>query len=176
MNPANAITIIRVALVPVFVYLAYGNTRATAVASLIVFAIASISDFVDGYLARRYQMVTALGEFLDPLADKLLVGAALYVLVDTRSLPLWIAVVIGIREVLVQVLRIRIVRRGGALPASTSAKAKTLLQIAMVGWWLLPWDAISTVHWVLVAPVLAATIWSGAEYLLHYMRPQAAVT
>lgn len=147
-----------------------------AVASLIVFAAASISDFVDGYLARRNDMVSRFGEFADPLADKLLVGAALYVLVDTRSFPLWIALVIGAREVLVQVLRIRIVQRGGALPASSSAKAKTLLQIAMVGWWLLPWDEVSAVHWVLVAAVLAATIWSGAEYLVNYVRPQAATS
>ena len=176
MNPANAITVLRVALVPVFVFLAYGDSRGVAVASLIVFAVASISDLVDGYLARRHNMVSRFGEFADPLADKLLVGAALYVLVDTRTFPLWVALVIAAREVLVQILRIRIVQRGGALPASASAKVKTLLQIAMVGWWLLPWDEVAVVHWVLVAAVLAATIWSGAEYLVNYLRPQPVTT
>ena len=176
MTTPNAITIIRVALVPVFVFLAYGDSRATAVASLIVFAVASFSDLVDGYLARRNDSVSRFGEFADPLADKLLVGAALYVLVDTTAFPLWVALVIAAREVIVQVLRIRIVNRGGALPASASAKAKTLLQIAMVGWWLLPWNEVSAVHWVLVAVVLAATIWSGAEYIVNYVRPQAATS
>ncbi len=176
MNLPNAITVGRIALVPVFVYLAYSESRASAAASLVVFGVASISDFVDGYLARRGGTVSPVGEFLDPLADKLLVGAALYVLVDARSFPLWVALVIATREVGVQVLRTMIVRGGGALPASPAAKVKTILQIGMVGWWLLPWETITAVHWIWVAAVLAATLWSGTEYLARYVRIREAAT
>ena len=176
MNLPNSITVLRIGLVPVFVYLAYGDSRASVLASLVVFAVASLSDIVDGYLARRNQTESSFGEFADPLADKLLVGAALYVLVDTRAFPLWVALVIAVREIGVQVLRTRIVQRGGALPASPAAKAKTVLQLVMVSWWLLPWGSISIVHWIWVAAVLAATLWSGAEYLVGYFRLQEART
>jgi CDP-diacylglycerol--glycerol-3-phosphate 3-phosphatidyltransferase len=170
MNAANAITIIRVALVPVFIYLAYGDSAPMAVASLVVFGVASASDWVDGYVARRNGTTSAFGEFMDPLADKLLVGAALYVLVDARDFPLWAALVIAAREVIVQVLRIRIVQRGGALPASPAAKAKTVTQLLMVSWWLLPWDEVSVVHHLSIGVVLATTLWSGFEYVRGYLR------
>ena len=170
MNWPNAITAGRVLLVPVFVVLAYMDSRSAAVASLIVFGVASLSDFVDGYLARRWNIVTRFGEWADPTADKLLVGAALVVLVDLRELPLWAALVIAIREVAVVYLRALIVRSGGTLPASAAAKLKTVLQIGMVGWWLLPWETINAMHWVWLVAVLATTIWSGAEYVLGYGR------
>lgn len=174
MNLPNSITVLRVGLVPVFVYLAYGDSRPSAIASLVVFGVASISDFVDGYLARKHGTISRFGEFVDPLADKLLVGAALYVLVDTRGFPLWVALAIAAREIVVQIVRIRIVSDGGALPASPAAKAKTVLQIIMVSWWLLPWETISPVHWILVGTVLASTLWSGAEYVVGYKRVREA--
>lgn len=164
MNLPNAITVARIALIPVFLVLAYGHSPALKVAAFFVFGIASVSDMVDGYLARRHETVSRVGKFLDPLADKLLVGAALVALVDVRSFPLWAAVVIATREVGVQALRIWIVRTGADMPASFAAKAKTLSQIAMVGWWLLPWDDRNLGHWVLLYLTLAITLWSGAEY------------
>ena len=91
MNLPNWITVGRIVLVPVFLVLAYGDSTAAAVAAFAVFVIASLSDFVDGYLRAGTATVSRLGEFLDPLADKLLVGAALFVLVDTRDFPLWAA-------------------------------------------------------------------------------------
>ncbi|MEA2499289.1 MAG: CDP-diacylglycerol---glycerol-3-phosphate 3-phosphatidyltransferase, partial [Actinomycetota bacterium] len=140
MNLPNAITISRIALVPVFLVLAYRDSTEAAVAAFAVFLIASLSDSLDGYLARKNNTISRLGQFLDPLADKLLVGAALVVLVDTRDFPLWAALVIGFREVAVQILRTSIVSGGGTLPASKVAKAKTVVQISMVCWWLLPWE------------------------------------
>jgi CDP-diacylglycerol--glycerol-3-phosphate 3-phosphatidyltransferase len=164
MNVPNSITVARVFLVPIFVALSYHDSTTAAVWALIVFFVASVSDFVDGYLARRNGSESKLGQFLDPLADKLLVGAALVVLVDTRGFPLWAALVIGAREIAVQILRTGVVQRGGTLPASPAAKLKTMLQILMVGWWLLPWDDLNLVHWVLLAGVLVTTLWSGYEY------------
>lgn len=175
MNLPNAITIGRIALVPLFVVLAYGETDGAALAAFAVFVVASASDFLDGYLARKSSIVTRVGEFLDPLADKLLVGAALYALVATRSFPLWAAVVIAVREVIIQVLRIRIVSTGGTLPASHLAKMKTVLQICMVSWWLLPWDDIGFAHWWWMVAALIATVASGAEYFTKRMRMETVV-
>lgn len=172
MNWPNAITVARVLLVPVFVVLAYARSDAAFVACLAVFGAASLSDFVDGYIARRRGITSSFGEWADPLADKLLIGAALVVLVDLRSLPLWAALVIVAREVVVQVLRAAIVKRGGALPASAAGKLKTILQIAMVGWWLAPWERMNAVHWISLAAVVLLTLWSGAEYVLGSTRSE----
>jgi CDP-diacylglycerol---glycerol-3-phosphate 3-phosphatidyltransferase len=144
------------------------------VASFAVFVVASLSDSLDGYLARRDGTSTRAGEFLDPLADKLLVGAALVVLVDLRDFPLWAALVIGAREVAVQVLRVSIVRDGGTLPASRVAKTKTAVQIGMVGWWLLPWET-SSAHWLWLVAALLTTLWSGAEYFVRYRQTKEKV-
>lgn len=171
MNLPNWITVGRIVLVPVFLALAYGDSETAAVASFVVFAIASLSDSLDGYLARRNGTTSRMGAFLDPLADKLLVGAALVVLVDTRTFPLWAALVIAFRETAVQILRTSIVSGGGSLPASAAAKTKTVLQLAMVSWWLLPWDDVGSVHWILLYAGLAATLWSGGEYFLRARRP-----
>lgn len=175
MNLPNAITIARIALVPLFVFLAYGDTDPAAIAAFSVFLVASLSDFLDGYLARRSAVITRAGEFLDPLADKLLVGAALYALVATRSFPLWAALVIGAREVIIQVLRIRIVSTGGTLPASPLAKMKTVLQICMVSWWLLPWEEISFAHWWWLTAALIATVASGARYFSNWKSTEPAI-
>jgi CDP-diacylglycerol---glycerol-3-phosphate 3-phosphatidyltransferase len=164
MNLPNGITVARILLVPVFVVLAYTNSDTAAVASFFVFGIAGASDILDGYLARRHGTISRAGKFLDPLADKLLVGAALVVLVDTRAFPLWAALVIAVREIAVQWLRTSVVRGGGDLPASPAAKLKTLSQLSMVGWWLLPWNDQNLGHWVILAVAVGATLWSGLEY------------
>ena len=165
MNLPNAITIARIALVPVFLFFAYRDSDAAAVIAFALFLTASLSDILDGYLARRAGSITKVGEFLDPLADKLLVGAALFVLVDERSFPLWAALVIAVREVVIQVWRIKVVNAGGRLPASRFAKLKTTLQITMVSWWLLPWESVTIVHHALMVAALVATVLSGIEYL-----------
>lgn len=169
MNAANWITVGRIVLVPVFLVLAYLRTDAGAIAALIVFGIASASDRLDGQLARKHQMVSRLGEFLDPSADKLLIGAALWALVDLHEFPLWAALLIAVRELAVQVLRTRIVAQGGTLPSSATGKTKTVLQVVMVCWWLYPAEP-GPVHWVLLAAVLAVTLWSGGEYFLHAIK------
>ena len=175
MNLPNAITVARIALVPVFVYSAYLDSDAAALVAFALFLAASLSDLVDGYLARRAGTITKVGEFLDPLADKLLVGAALFVLVDRRSFPLWAALVIGVREVVIQIWRIRVVNAGGRLPASRFAKLKTALQITMVSWWLLPWESTTVAHYALMIAALAATVLSGLEYLQASEREEVRI-
>jgi CDP-diacylglycerol---glycerol-3-phosphate 3-phosphatidyltransferase len=170
MNLPNWITVGRVVLIPVFLILSYGSSTASAVGAFVVFLVASISDFVDGYLARRSGIVSKMGEFLDPLADKLLVGAALFVLVDTRGFPLWAALLIALREVAIQILRTQVVSGGGRLPASSLGKLKTVSQIVMICWWLLPWDHINVGHWMWLGGALVSTYWSGALYFVKSNR------
>jgi CDP-diacylglycerol--glycerol-3-phosphate 3-phosphatidyltransferase len=172
IGAANWVTLGRIAVVPLFVALAYADSDGAAVTAFFIFGLASASDKLDGYLARRDGTTSRVGAFLDPLADKLLVGAALVVLVDTRDFPLWAALVIAAREVAVQILRIRVVRAGGDLPASPAAKTKTLLQLVMVLWWLLPLEDIFWVHWTLLAAAVGSTVWSGAEYVVRTRAPQ----
>lgn len=164
MNLPNAITIGRVILVPVFLLFAFGDSNPARVSAFVVFLVASLSDIVDGYLARKNNQISRLGQFLDPTADKLLVGAALVVLVMERSFPMWAAIVLGIREVAVQILRTQIVNVGGTLPSSPTAKAKTVLQIWLVSWWLLPWGGINVIHGILLGLALVVSVISGTEY------------
>ena len=174
MNPANWITVGRIVLVPVFLFLAYKRTDAGAIAALVVFVIASVSDRLDGQIARRRGMVSRLGEFLDPSADKLLIGAALWVLVDIHDFPLWAALVIAAREVAVQILRTRIVTTGGTLPSTVTGKVKTVLQVVMVSWWLLPVEPNPS-HWVALLVGVAITVWSGIDYFSQAMRTSQKV-
>ena len=173
MNLPNAITITRLFMVPLFLYLAYEGSRATQIAAFVVFLVASLSDSLDGYLARKQGIVTKLGEFLDPLADKILVLAALVVLIEQQEFPVIAGLIILVRELAVQLLRNRIVSKGGTLPASAIAKTKTVLQIVMVSWWLLPIET-GVAHWVLLGAALIATLWSGAEYFARYNRTKEA--
>ncbi len=170
MNLPNWITVARIALIPVFLVLAFRDSTASALGALAVFLVASLSDSLDGYLARRNDRISRLGQFLDPTADKMLVGAALVVLVATRAFPLWAALLLALREIAVQLLRNQIVRGGGTLPASQAGKVKTVLQVTMVSVWLLPVE-VGLVHWVLLGAALAATFWSGAEYFTHVRDP-----
>ena len=175
MNLPNAITVARIALAPFFVVAAYRDSTAGAVVAFLLFLVASLSDFVDGYLARRSGVITRFGEFLDPLADKLLVGAALWVLVDARGFPLWAALVVAARELVIQILRIRVVNAGGTLPASRFAKLKTVFQIVMVSWWLLPWTEPNFVHWGLMIATIFVTVASGVEYFTARKRAGVAL-
>ncbi|MCA1704512.1 MAG: CDP-diacylglycerol--glycerol-3-phosphate 3-phosphatidyltransferase [Actinobacteria bacterium] len=164
MNLPNTITIARVVMVPFFLMFAFGDSTSERITAFVLFLVASLSDILDGYLARKNDQISRMGQFLDPTADKLLVGAALVALVAERRLPLWAAMILAVREVAVQILRTSIVNAGGTLPASPTAKAKTLLQIWLVCWWLLPWGGINVVHGILLGLALVVSVISGTEY------------
>lgn len=171
MSWANVLTFGRIALTPLFVYLMYAgearpSSAAVPVLAIAVFAAAALSDSLDGYLARRQGRISALGQFLDPLADKLLVGAALVTLVALREFPVWAAAVIFAREIVVSVLRSAALRRGRSMPASLSGKIKTAMQIPMVMLWLLPRaGAVRAAQDAAVYLAVGLTLLSGARYL-----------
>lgn len=174
VNLPNAITIGRITLVPVFWVLAFGDGDADRIAALVVYVVASLSDLLDGYLARRDGTTSRAGAFLDPTADKLLLAAGLIVLVAELGFPLWAALILAAREVVMQVYRTNLVRGGGTLPASAIAKLKTFVLTLMVGWWLLPWDERNVMHWILLGVALGYSLVSAMQYFAR--RPQESVS
>ena len=179
-NLANSITIARILLIPVFLVLLlsglpepYGNIAAAA-----VFILAAATDKLDGYVARRNKQITTLGEFLDPLADKLLIAAALIALVSQDRIAAWVATLIIVREIAVSVLRIVGVSQGVSVPADKYGKLKTVLQIVYVVYVLVPTDKIAelihvstdvatVIQWILAAVVVVVTLASGVRYFLN---------
>ena len=179
---ANWITLVRVTLIPVFLVFLLGEFvgSATWVAwrpwlAALVFTVLAATDAVDGYVARARNEVTTFGKFIDPLADKLLVTAALVGLVQLGTLPSWVAIVIISREFIVSGLRMVAVAEGLVIVAAPSGKVKTVFQIIAIVMFILkgsdvfaPWQQQFTVlSWVVMAVALALTIVSAAEYFYH---------
>jgi CDP-diacylglycerol--glycerol-3-phosphate 3-phosphatidyltransferase len=127
-NIPTIITLSRILLIPVFILIATSDPLPGA----LVFAIASATDLLDGYLARRQKQITKLGILLDPLADKLLVISALIMLVDMGMVPAWIAIIIILREFLVTGLRIVALSRNIMIPAESGGKIKTVAQVSSI--------------------------------------------
>jgi CDP-diacylglycerol--glycerol-3-phosphate 3-phosphatidyltransferase len=169
----NAVTIARIASIPAFLWFMFNGavrhssatTSANTWIAFVIFAVAAASDFLDGYLARRLDSITSLGQFLDPLADKLLVGAALVGLVALRDLPVWAAIVIVAREILVSALRTVGLRRGNSMPASFPGKVKTAIQIPMVLVWMMPRaGGIEVTQNIVMYLAVVLTVGSGILY------------
>jgi CDP-diacylglycerol--glycerol-3-phosphate 3-phosphatidyltransferase len=175
LNWANAFTFLRVALVPPFAWLLLVRDPSEPAWAAAVFAFAAATDGFDGYVARRWDLVSGFGQFLDPLADKLLVGTALIALALDGRLPWWAVGVILFREFAVGVgLRIWLARRGRALPASRTAKIKTGVQIVAV----LLLTMLSPGHALALAVLYAAvalTAISALSYLSDLTRGRGAV-
>ena len=127
----NILTVFRVLLVPFFIYALFGMSIQSAIASLLIFIIASISDYFDGYLARKFNARSRLGVFLDPLADKILTGGAFisFVILPDFNVPLWLVLVILLREVTVTILRLISIKRNRPVRTEYSGKIKTAFQM-----------------------------------------------
>lgn len=191
MNLANRITLARMVLIPIFLVVLLGDfpegvnaptwwlVAQPWIASAIFIALAA-SDAVDGYVARSRNQVTTFGKFIDPLADKLLVMAALVALVDLDRLPSWIALVIIARELVVSGLRMVAVAEGRVIAASSYGKIKTVLQIAgIVGFMLKDstlFDRVvgetghqvfSTAAWIVMGAAVVMTVASMVDYFYH---------
>jgi CDP-diacylglycerol---glycerol-3-phosphate 3-phosphatidyltransferase len=173
VNIANALTVARLALVPVFIwFLLAGGTSDRAIA-FVAFAVASVTDLLDGELARRRSLITDFGKIADPIADKALTGSALITLSYLGELPWWITSVIVIREVGVTALRFWVIRRG-VIAASRGGKAKTLLQIIAISLYVLPWH-VDLVQAIVMGAALVVTVVTGADYTARAIRLRRAV-
>lgn len=132
MNLANKITIFRVFLVPIFMLVLYSNMQYSTYLAAAVFIIASLTDTLDGYIARSRNLITNFGKFADPLADKVLVSAALISLVDLGRIPGWVVVVIIAREFTITGFRIIAASEGITIAASSLGKIKTITQLVAI--------------------------------------------
>jgi CDP-diacylglycerol---glycerol-3-phosphate 3-phosphatidyltransferase len=168
VNIANALTVLRLALVPVFVvFLLTGGTVARIVA-LVIFVAASITDLLDGHLARGRGLITDFGKIADPIADKALIGSALICLSFLAELPWWVTGVILFREVAVTGLRFWVIRHG-VIPASRGGKAKTLLQVVAIGVYIMPGPP-GLARGLLMAAALVVTLATGGDYVVRAIR------
>ena len=164
MNTANKLTMLRVALIPVYLIVLYWGFAGAAYVALAIFIVASLTDFVDGYIARHYNQVTDFGKFMDPLADKILVMAAMIWFVACWRLPVWALVIVVAREFAVTALRLIAVEGGRVIAAGWSGKVKTAgtmvcicLMLAFQGFVL---------DWVCTAVIVITTVYSGVEYFV----------
>ncbi|HLM27162.1 MAG TPA: CDP-diacylglycerol--glycerol-3-phosphate 3-phosphatidyltransferase [Thermoleophilaceae bacterium] len=168
VNLPNALTLVRVLLVPVLV-VALTVEGGDALAAT-VFALASATDFLDGWLARRRGSVTTFGKVMDPIADKLMVAAALIALVSLERLAAWIALVIIAREFAVSGLRAAAGQQGVVIDASTFGKAKTLIQVATIFVLIVAPDPDAAWVQAVVYATVAVTLASGAEYFMSFRK------
>ena len=171
MNVANALTVARICLVPVFVVcLAAGGTW-WRLAALAAFGAASLPDLLDGELARRRGLVTDFGKIADPIADKALTGAALITLSVIGELPVWVTALILARELGITALRFAVIRRG-VIAASQGGKLKTLLQIIAICLYVLPpsFGIPVLIREVVMGAALVVTLVTGADYVVRAVR------
>jgi CDP-diacylglycerol--glycerol-3-phosphate 3-phosphatidyltransferase len=183
-NIPNMLTLLRIALIPVMAILLLSPTRKAGLWAAVVFAVASTTDWLDGYLARRMGIVTTFGKFLDPIADKLIVMAALIMILPFDRVPAWMVLVILGREIIITGLRGLASTEGIVIPASNLGKFKTIFQIVAILGLLLHYDY----HWFFAIdnPYLfvnmhnfglfylwiafVLTVWSGVDYLNKFIR------
>ena len=163
MTTASKITLVRIALIPVFF-----ATMLTGhpIASIVVFAIASLTDFVDGYVARHYNQVSNFGKFVDPLADKLLVTAAMLIFVEWGMMPSWALMIVLTREFAVTGLRLVAVGKGKVIAAGWSGKVKTAsTMIGLCVWMAFP--GITILGHIITGVIVITTLYSGIEYFVQ---------
>ena len=161
MTTANKLTILRVALIPVFLVLLYLGFRWAALA---VFIIASLTDLLDGYIARHYNQITDFGKFMDPLADKMLVLAAMCYFVEAGEMYGWVLALVLLREFAVSGMRLVAVEQGRVIAAGWSGKVKTAS--TMVCLCLMLVVSVHRLNLACQAVILLSTLYSGGEYLV----------
>lgn len=180
LNIANVLTVVRILLVPFFVWFLLaddgegGLFRWLAVAT---FAVAIYTDKLDGDLARSRNLITDFGKIADPIADKLLIGSALVLLSVLGELWWWVTIVVLARELGITLLRFAVIRYG-VMPASRGGKLKTVVQTAAIFLFLLPLEALGTWAWLIGAVVMGAavviTVVTGVDYVVQAVRLRAA--
>jgi CDP-diacylglycerol--glycerol-3-phosphate 3-phosphatidyltransferase len=172
LNLPNVLTVLRILLVPVLVVALLDRTPNGDLLAAIVFCVASLTDAVDGYLARSRRWVTTFGKLMDPVADKLLIIGALLALVSLNRLSAWVAMVIIAREFAVTVLRLGATQQGVIIAAGASGKAKTVFQVGMV-FSLIVVNGSPAWLDALVYLTVAVTVLSGADFFFGLRRRMA---
>ena len=165
MNTANKLTMLRVLMIPAFMVVLYLGFPGANYVALVIFALASITDWLDGYIARRYNQTTDFGKFMDPLADKCLVTAAMLWFVEVGQMPAWALLTVIVREFAISGLRMNAATSGRVIAAGWSGKVKTAATMVCIILMLLPIPAI--VNTLCVAIIVLTTVYSGVEYVMN---------
>ncbi len=169
MTLASKITLVRVAMIPAYMltmYLSGGVSGVWMIVSLAIFIIASLTDFIDGYIARNYNQTTDFGKFLDPLADKLLTIAAMAMFCEWDVFPAWALMIVLTREFAVTGLRLVAVQKGTVIAAGWSGKVKTAS--TMIGLCvMMAFPGIAILAWAVMVVIVATTLYSGVEYFVQ---------
>ena len=169
MTTASKITLVRVVMIPAYLitmYLSGGTSGLWMYISLAIFIVASLTDFLDGYIARTYNQTTDFGKFLDPLADKLLTIAAMTMFCEWGVFPAWALMIVLTREFAVTGLRLIAVQKGNVIAAGWSGKVKTAS--TMVGLCvMMAVPGIEVLNWIVIGIIVLTTLYSGAEYFVQ---------
>jgi CDP-diacylglycerol--glycerol-3-phosphate 3-phosphatidyltransferase len=169
MTLASKITLIRIGFIPiymVFMYLSAGCPGVWMLLALAVFIIASMTDFVDGQIARKYNQVSDFGKFLDPLADKLLTISAMVMFCQWDVMPAWALMLVLAREFAVTGLRLIAVGKGKVIAAGWSGKVKTVCTMLGLCVWM-AFPTIGCLGWIITAIIVVTTLYSGVEYFIQ---------
>lgn len=169
MNLPNKLTVLRVILVPFFVFFLLGADWIGSFSpyiALIIFIVASLTDMLDGKIARKYNLITNFGKFMDPLADKLLVCSALICMIELRELPAWMVIIIISREFIISGFRLVASDNGVVIAASYWGKFKTTFQMIGVVLLIFNIPALSTLTTIIVWIALALTVISLVDYIV----------
>jgi len=182
VNLPNAVTMIRIGMIPVILTFTYYESRQNSFVAALLFAVTAATDFLDGWIARRTGLVTVIGKFLDPLADKLVVVSTLIMLVHLGRVPAWLVIVIMAREFIVSGLRTIAMSEGIVIAAGQEGKYKTAVQLAAISFLLVHYryqvdflaftaevnaNAVGT--WLLYISV-GLSVWSAALYIRDFLR------
>ena len=168
MNLPNKLSLLRMALIPAVVALMIPCDPVLTRIALAVYAVAAFTDFLDGHIARKQNIVTDFGKFIDPVADKLLNLSAFVMLSHQGLLPAWVVVVILARELCVDGLRMVAVGQGRVIAAGKLGKIKTVSQVVTIIWLMLTLQPVShIVSLILILWVAVITLWSGVDYLIR---------
>ena len=165
MNTANKLTMVRIVMIPVFLAVLYINFPGSRYAAMIVFIAAGLTDIADGHIARTRGQVTDFGKFMDPLADKVLVIAAMLWFIEQGIMPAWAALIVIIREFMVTALRLIAANDGRVIAAAVSGKIKTVVTMLCLTLMFLPLPL--WMIYICVAAITVTTLISGVEYFVR---------
>lgn len=173
-NIPNILSLSRIAAAPILIIILINPTEYTSIIAAVIFSIAALTDWLDGYLARRMKITTVIGRFLDPLADKLLIMTSLIMLVPAERVPAWLVSLIVGREIAVTGLRGVIAKEGIVISASSLGKYKTTFQIGAVIPLLIHYPLFGidfhSIGTILIYTALIFTIWSGVDYFARFLK------
>ena len=168
MNTANKLTMLRVIMIPAFLLVLYLQVPGAAYWAMGIFIAASVTDWIDGYIARKYNQTTDFGKFMDPLADKCLVTAAMLWFVEVGQMPAWAVLIVIVREFAVSGLRMMAATNGTVIAAAWSGKIKTASTMVCLVLMFLPIG--KEINTICVAVIVLTTIYSGVEYFMKNIK------